>query len=205
MHFRNLVLAAGLAATGSAGAQSLPSPAEFYFDADSAAKPVIAVKGDDPVPRLLKAVERDPHARTEVAQLAHLALEGGQLETGQAYYERALRGLDLSSGLWRPIMWNYGWDLYRSGQHEAALQRWTELVAARGTKGAWVPPTLALALWTAGRRDEAVRWYAAAVRTEPQLWSQPDLPRLLPDWRDAERAVLAEVQAQWSAHPPAWP
>ena len=77
--------------------------------------------------------------------------------------------------------------------------------AARGN-GAWVPPTLALALWTLGRRDEAVQWYAAAVRTEPQLWNDPSrLAQLLPAWKDEERARLAEVQQAWAANPPAWP
>ena len=27
----------------------------------------------------------------------------------------------------------------------------------------------------------------------------------LPDWSDAERSTLAEVQAAWQANPPAWP
>jgi tetratricopeptide (TPR) repeat protein len=206
MHIHKLLLAAALVASGSAAAQSLPRQSEFYFDDDAAARPVVAVKGEDPVPRLLKTVERDPSARTEAAQLGHLAFAKGQQATGETFYQRALRGLDPSSGLWRPVMCNYAWDLYRSGEHEAALQHWTELVAARNTKASWVPPTLALALWSAGRQDEAVQWYAAAVRTEPQLWNRAEnLPRLLPDWREEDRATLAQVQAAWAAHPPAWP
>jgi tetratricopeptide (TPR) repeat protein len=206
MRFRNLMVAAGLILAGSASAQSLPRPAEFYFDDDSATRPVIAVKSADPMPRLLRAVERDPAAIAEAAQLAHIAATGGQADSAEAYYQRALRSLDTSSGLWRPVMWNYAWDLYRSGRQDAALQRWSTLVAARDSKAAWIPPTLALALWTAGRKDEAVQWYAAAVRSEPQLWaSAGNLPRLLPDWRDDERATLAQVQAEWAAHPPKWP
>jgi hypothetical protein len=65
---------------------------------------------------------------------------------------------------------------------------------------------LALALWSAGRKDEAVQWYGAAIRTEPQLWRDPaNFTRLLPDWRDSEHATLAEVQAAWAANPPQWP
>jgi len=69
-----------------------------------------------------------------------------------------------------------------------------------------MPPTLALSLWSIGRKDEALQWYGAAVRTEPQQWNNAGrLASLLPDWSDAERATLAEVQAAWSANPPAWP
>lgn len=206
MRFLNLTLAVGLALAGNASAQSLPRPAEFYFDNDSAARPVIAVKSADPLPRLLRTIERDPAAVAEAAQLAHIAATDGQAESAEAYYQRALHGLDTTSGLWRPVTWNYAWDLYRSGQHEAALQRWTALVASRDSRAAWIPPTLALALWTVGRKDEAVQWYAAAVRTEPQLGvGAANLPRLLPDWLDDERAILAQVQAAWAAHPPTWP
>ena len=69
-----------------------------------------------------------------------------------------------------------------------------------------ITPTFALALWTLGRKDEAVQWYAAAVRTEPAQWSTPArYAALLPHWRDEERATLAEVQRAWAANPPAWP
>src|SRR3546814_11714243 len=70
----------------------------------------------------------------------------------------------------------------------------------------WVPPTLALGLWTLDRREEAVQWYAAAVRTEAMQWRDPaNLPALLPDWREEDRAKLAEGAAAWAKPPPSWP
>jgi hypothetical protein len=51
-----------------------------------------------------------------------------------------------------------------------------------------------------------VKWYAAAVRTEPEQWnSTAAYAQLLPTWRDTERATLAEVHQAWAASPPAWP
>lgn len=45
-------------------------------------------------------------------------------------------------------------------------------------------------------REEAVAWYAAAGRRPPDRWPNPFAPPgLLPDWSDADRAVLAEVLA----------
>lgn len=204
----SFLLFAGLATAGPAAAQSLPTPAEFYFEADSTTtRPVVAVKeaGDAAVQKLLKLIERNPRAKAEHAQLAHLAMEGGRSDLGNELYGRALSRITDTDALWRPVVWNYGWDLYRSGNAAAAVGQWQQLVVRR-SNASWVPPTLALALWTAGRQAEAVQWYAAAVRTEPQLWRDPaNFPRLLPDWRDGERATLAEVQAAWAANPPIWP
>ena len=209
MQLRNLVLAVALAAAGTAAAQTFPRPAEFYFDADAnAAQPIEAVKesGEAAMAKLLAIIERDPRAREEAAQLAHLAMEAGRDEVGRALYQRALTGIDARDAIWRPIKWNQGWDLYRAGDAQGALQAWHELVTSRGVTASWMPHTLALALWSVDRKDEAVQWYAAAVRTEPQQWrdtSRYDV--LLADWTPSERARLAEVHAAWAADPPAYP
>lgn len=209
MSIRTLfLLVAGLSAAGAASAQALPRPAEFYFDAEpNTIRPIVAIRetGDAAVQKLLKAIERNPRAKEEHAQLAHLAMESGRADLGRDLYARTLSRVSDTDALWRPVVWNYGWDLYRSGDVAGALAQWQQLVARR-SDGSWVPPTLALALWRNDRKDEAVQWYAAAVRTEPQQWRDPaNFPRLLPDWREEERAALAEVQAAWAANPPAWP
>lgn len=210
MFMRTLfLLVAGLAVSGHASAQSLSKPSEFYFDTDPlTTRPVVVIKdtGDAAIQKLLKIIERNPRAKGEHAQLAHLAMESGRNDLGRELYSRTLTRVTDTDALWRPVMWNYAWDLYRSGDAAGALAQWERLVAARRTNASWVPPTLALALWSAGRKDEAVQWYAAAVRTEPQQWNNPaNFPRLLPEWREGERATLAEVQAAWAANPPNWP
>lgn len=206
---RHLLLAALLAATGPAAAQTLPKPVEFYFAADaSATKPVLAIKdsGDAAMEKLAKAVERNPRANAEVAQLAHLAMEAGRADLGRQLYARALATIDRSDGIWRSVVWNYGWDLYRAGDSEGALAQWRALLESRSITAAWMPPTFALVLWSLERKDEAVQWYAAAVRSEPQQWSSSaQFARLLPDWDESERAALAEVQAAWAQNPPNWP
>ena len=215
MQFRHLMLAAALAMAGTASAQSsssnvaLPRPVEFYFDADAQAiKPVIAVRdtGDAATAKLLKLIARDPRAKAEHAQLAHLAMTGGQVDLGRELYGRALSRIAPTESLWRPVMWNYGWDLYRAGDAASALAQWRTLAASRGVSASWMPPTLAMVLWTLGRKTEAVQWYAAAVRTEPeQFRGTAQHARLLPDWTAAERATLAQVQAAWAKNPPRWP
>lgn len=211
MFVRTLVLALGLAMAHAASAQTLPRPSEFYFDTDARAlKPLMTAGADSPaeIERMLKKIERDatPRAVPEMAHLAHLAMAGGRVETGRDLYLRALARIDRSHPMWRPVVWNYAWDLYRAGDAAGALAQWAALHSAGRLQASWIPPTYALALWTVGRRDEAVQWYAAAVRTQPGDWSGTGgYARLLPDWRETERATLAEVQAAWAAKPPAWP
>ncbi|TZF89522.1 tetratricopeptide repeat protein, partial [Lysobacter lacus] len=197
-----------LAAPARAQSPEPPRQVEFYFDADAATvRPVLELKDPSPgaIDRLSRLVERKPDATLEAAQLAHYAMKGGQPAVGRDLYSHVLSRIDLTSALWKPVKWNYGWDLYRSGDAMGALQQWTDL-ANRGGSASWVPPTLALALWKVGRRDEAVRWYAAAVRTEPTQWSgASQFAQQLPQWHDDERATLADVQAAWAANPPRWP
>lgn len=209
MSARILLLAVLLAATGMAAAQNLPRPAEFYFADDSrTTRPVVVVNGtgEAVMQKLLATIERNRRAHAEAAQLAHLAFGSGRVEVGRSLYDRALEGLDGNNALRRPVMWNYGWDLYRSGDSEGALAQWAGLVSLRNIAASWMPQTLALALWSVDRRDEAVQWYAAAVRSEPDQWrTTARHAELLPDWSESERATLAEVQAAWAKNPPAWP
>jgi tetratricopeptide (TPR) repeat protein len=191
-------------------AQDLPRIAEFYFDEDvSVTRPIIAIEGDDEatIAQLVKQMERGGrNADRAIAQLAHIAMATGRVDTGRALYARAAEAAP-NSAVRHSIAWNHGWDLYHAGDIEGAIAQWVLAFGNRGTvRPAWVPPTLALALWKLGRNEEAVNWYAAAVRTYPDRWSDPSaLPALLPDWTDDDRTVLAEVLEAWRDAPPSWP
>ncbi|WP_411833418.1 tetratricopeptide repeat protein [Pseudoxanthomonas mexicana] len=190
-----------------ATAQTVPRPKEFYFDEDRGIGPIVVVEGsgEAAIAQLAKARERGRRMIEATAQLAHIAIADGRIDLGKQLYQQALASTQQGASTWRAVGWNYGWDLYRLGEHQAALQQWAALIPPVGAPS-WLPPTLALGLWSVDRKDEAVDWYAAAVRTEPLLWGNPaNHARLLPDWRDEDRARLAEVHAAWRANPPAWP
>src|SRR3546814_19933295 len=146
------------------------------------------------------------NADLATAQLAHIAYASDRPETGSALYARVLADLGNNSRMRQSVLWNHGWDLYRAGDAAAALSRWREAGIETYNNPGWVPPTLALGLWPLDRREEAVQWYAAAVRTEPMHWRDPaNLPALLPDWREEDRATLAAVAAAWAKAPPKRP
>lgn len=198
-----------LAASGfAAQAQTLSKPKEFYFDEDrNTTRPIVAIEGEgEPVAaQLLKAIERGRKRTEAQAQLAGIAIAQDRVELGKTLYQEALASTESKGTLGRAVRWNYAWDLYRLGDAQGALAQWIELAGGFG-QPTWLPPTLALGLWSTNRKTEAVQWYAAAVRTEPLLWGDPaNFPRLLPEWREQDRAKLAEVHAAWQANPPSWP
>lgn len=209
-YFRPVFVVLGLLLTTTASAQRMPTVAEFYFDDDArVAAPIVAIagEGDEVHGRLLQLIERNARNADQArAQLARALMRSGREETGRAMYTQLLDALPARAPMRSSVHWNYGWDLYRAGKPDDALAQWVLATEGRLLKPSWVPPTLALGLWRADRRDEAVQWYAAAVRTEPQAWNDPArFPQLLPDWTDAERATLTEVFTAWRANPPTWP
>ena len=203
-------LAFGLALSSLlAQAQSLPAPKEFYFDADAqTTRPFVALRGegDALVDQLAASVARKPADVESRAQLARVAAQSGRKELADELYQAAQRNASGNQRLVRQLGWNYGWDLYRAGEYQRALDQWQKLLGGWPAAPSWQPPTLALALWKLDRRSEALAWYAAAVRTEQDLWNSPaNFAQLLPDWREEDRQALAEVHAAWQADPPAWP
>lgn len=203
----SVVLAAGMAVFGAA-AQSVPALQEFYFDDDVAASvpEVVPADAGDLVDQLMKQRERGRKALDATVQLASVAYAQGRPELGEQLYAEAEKEASANSAQGRMVRWNHAWALYRQGDTEGAMALWHSAQSGLRGNASWVPPTYALALWTAGRKDDAVKWYAAAVRTEPQRWSSTaGYAQQLPTWRDAERATLAEVHQAWAANPPAWP
>ena len=192
-----------------AHAQALPGPKEFYFDADpQTTRAIVAVpgSGDAVVDRLAANIARKPGDVESRAQLARTAMATGRMDMGEELYRTARKNAAGNQRLARAVAWNHGWDLYRAGEPARALEQWASLIGGWPSAQSWQPPTLALALWKLGHRQEAVAWYAAAVRTEPGQWSDAArFAELLPDWREEERATLAEVLAAWQDAPPAWP
>ncbi|CAN7275453.1 tetratricopeptide repeat protein [Pseudoxanthomonas sp. LjRoot168] len=192
----------------SAHAQNVPKPKEFYFDEDkSTARQIVVVpgEGEAQVQALVRERERGRRHIEATAQLAHIAASEGRTELAGQLYQQTVAATEAKGTVGRAVRWNYAWDLYRAGQFEPALVQWSEIVTAYGSPS-WAPPTLALVLWRLDRKQEAVAWFGAAVRTEPSVWVDArNFATQLPDWRQEDRDTLAEVLGAWQANPPVWP
>ena len=204
-----LLLAAVLASVVfSVHAQSVPKPKEFYFDEDkSTARQIIVVtgEGEAQVQALVRERERGRRHVEATAQLAHIAASEGRTELAGQLYQQVMAATEAKGTVGRAVRWNYAWDLYRAGQLEPALIQWSEIVTVYGSPS-WAPPTLALVLWRLDRKQEAVAWFGAAVRTEPGVWTDArNFAAQLPDWRQEDRDTLAEVLGAWQVNPPTWP
>lgn len=206
---KNMLLATVLASAAlSVHAQTVPKPKEFYFDEDKAtARPIVVVEGEGEaqVQALVRERDRGRRQLEATAQLAHIAFSDGRTDLGAQLYQQVVAGTEVKGNIGRSVRWNYAWDLFRAGQVEPALTRWVEIATAHGGPS-WAPPTLALALWRLDRKQEAVAWFGAAVRTEPNQWLDArNYATLLPGWRQEDRDTLAEVLGAWQANPPIWP
>lgn len=203
-----LLLGLALATAWSASAQALPPIREFYFDTDAAAAPIVLVDPAqaDAVDQLARQRTRGRRAVEASVQLANIAAADNRVELADSLYQEALTGSAPNSTIGRGVRWNMGWHAFRQGRHEQAQQLWLQALEQVRGEPSWAPPTLALVLHRQGNTDEAVKWYAAAVRTEPQLWIDPaNFERLLPHWQPAERQALEQVHQAWVANPPSWP
>ena len=163
--------------------------------------------GDAAAQKLLKLIERDPRAKAEHAQLAHLAMEGGRTDLGKRslhtrpfphhQYRRAVARGDVELRLGSLSRRRRR----RGGRPMAAALQARRSNAASGCRRRWHwrcgPPVVRTKRCSGMQRPCAPNRNCGAI--------PPAYARLLPDWRDAERATLAEVQAAWAANPPAWP
>lgn len=203
-----LLLSLLLGVSCAASAQALPQIREFYFDIDSAAAPMQAVDPalPDVVDQLARQRTRGRRMIEATVQLADIAAADNRLELADTLYKEAIANTPANSTIGRSVRWNYGWHAFRQGRLEQAGQAWGQAMEqARGQPG-WAPPTLALLLHSQGDTAQAVTWFAAAVRTEPQLWADPaNFGQLLPAWLPAEREMLRQVHQAWVANPPRWP
>jgi tetratricopeptide (TPR) repeat protein len=186
---------------------AVPFPAARYTDADSAAIAVHPRPGNKAafrrtIDRRLQANPRDVLALTHRAHFHYL---GGHPKEGQRDYERALSLTTPGSEAHRHVLWSWGWSLYDSGDAAQALEKWQTNVALANGHPYWVPYTFALAAWKLDRRADAIAWFEAAVRSNPQWGTAQGRAERTAQWRDEETAVLAEVVAAWEAATKATP
>src|SRR5690606_35961154 len=94
--------------------------------------------------------------------------------------------------------WNYGWALFNGADTASALKQWQIAAELHSGNPSWVPTTMAVGLWLTGYNARAVEYYAAAVNSDPDRWSNAvDVAQATADWGANEKLAIEAVHAAW--------
>lgn len=177
-------------------------PLPFYRDPDPAAR---ATPWGDPVARsirLKRLLSTDPRNIGAHLELAYLHSVRGDRVAMDGHYLRAKRLAKDDTRWMRRILWSEGWSCLNLGDASCAITSWKISTLMHGGAPFWQPYSYAVALWSAGRHDDAVRWYRAAVASDPDGWrSEPAMLARTRHWRSREQELMKEVFAAHAARP----
>lgn len=142
-----------------------------FLDADPMAMDESLVQGVHNQATLIRALKarlrRNPSDADATMDLGLLAAQSGD---GFAhYFERAEALVDDDSNRRRRLAWARGHACAAGGDAECALRHWHAAASAFGGDARWVPAAYSYALWGLGRTEQAIDWYAAAVRADARL------------------------------------
>jgi len=180
----------------------VPQPAERYVDADPNARADPKIEANDAnLSRYLDdRLAQDPGDVPARAERGYQRAQRGDANGAEQDYARARKAAADTVGRQRYVLWSHGWALLAQNQPEAALKDWREAQHLHGGNPYWVPYSFALALHAAGRDDEAVAYYAAAARSQPERWgTRAAMLETTKSWKPHERARIEAVYALWQA------
>lgn len=203
-------LMAGSALFEVAAQDAAPLPvgapaANAYADPDEAAKSVQYVEKADPRDRnkvlneLTRALRKDPRHVGMLCARGYIHAQGGDGDAAELDFAMAASYAAGRSDVMRHVYWSWGWARLALGAPREALAHWQNAARLHGGAPFWLPYTNAIGLWRLDQRELALAWFAAAVRSKPELATREGVDALGSTWQDDERRTLEDVQAAWSA------
>jgi len=178
----------------------LPKPAEVYRDADPNARAAPKVDANDPnlAKYLDERLAQNPSDVPARVERGYQRAQRGDAKGAEADYTRARKAAADEVERQRYVLWSHGWALLAQNRPEAALKDWRDSQHLHGGNPYWVPYSFAVALRAAGRDDEAVAYYAAAARSDPERWgSRTAMLDSTKTWKPHERTRIEAVYALW--------
>jgi len=83
---------------------------------------------------------------------------------------------------------------------KAAASAWSGSAHLHGGQPYWLPYSMAVLAELDGPRDLAIRWYAAAVRSQPRWGRSEGVARSTWYWQRKESEAMDRVFDAWRAH-----
>lgn len=169
-----------------------------YAEADPAARAPRDLDIADPatLAALEAAIELDPNNVQARIDRAYIWTLTGNRIRGLAEFTRAQAMAPAGRALQRRAYWTEGWAMYQLAEYAAAMRAWRRAEALHGGAPAWVPPTYAVALWSAGDRESALQWFEVATHSAPSEWlTRARVDTSIRFWRPPESAAMRELFA----------
>ncbi len=176
----------------------LGAPRGIYADADPAARAPrdLDLADADTLARLEAAIALDPGNLQAQIDRAYLWTLTGRRVDGLAEFTRVQTRAPAGRALQRRAYWTEGWAMYQLGEFMAATKAWRRAETLQGGAPDWAPPTYAVALWSAGDHESALRWYDVAARSAPSAWlTRAGVDASTRYWRKPESAAMRELFA----------
>ena len=180
---------------------SLPAPGATYADADPAAVGFHAPPGRNAALRLQldRTLRSRPNHVAALIERGYLRHAAGDVELGDADFQRALKAGAGVPEVARRAAWSLGWSAFNRGDARAALDYWEASIRLHGGRPFWQPYTYAVGYWQLGEQAVAIAWYDRAAEADPRWRRLDTLRERTRFWKAGERAVIEAVFAAWSA------
>lgn len=176
----------------------LGTPRAIYVEPDPAARAPrdLDVADAGTLARLDAAIALDPDNLQAQIDRAYIWTLTGQRIEGLATFARIQTRAPAGRALQRRAYWTEGWAMYQLGEFVAAAKAWQQAEKLQGGAPEWAPPTYAVALWSAGDHESALRWYDIAARSSPSQWlTSKGVEASIRYWRNPESAAMRELFA----------
>jgi tetratricopeptide (TPR) repeat protein len=176
-------------------AAELPVPlASHYPDRDTQAQIRVPQLEDEArFKQLQRSARRGQLTPAGLAALGFgYSIRGDQANAGIAL-DAARAHAGRRTEVLRHVLWSAGWSYINLGDYESAAQAWTESAQLHGGQPFWLPYSMAVLAELDGQRDLAIRWYAAAVRSQPRWGSAEGVARSTWYWQRKESEAMDRV------------
>jgi tetratricopeptide (TPR) repeat protein len=185
----------------SSSASELPVPvASHYPDADRQARIRVPQLEDEVrFKQLQRSARRGQLTPVGLAALAFgYSIRGDEANAGIAL-DAARSHAGRRTLVLRHVLWSAGWSYLNLGDYESAARAWTESAQLHGGQPFWLPYSMAVLAELDGQRELAIRWYAAAVRSQPRWGSAEGVARSTWYWQRKESEAMDRVFHAWRA------
>lgn len=185
----------------SCSSSPVKNPQGLYVDPDPAAyavHPAASRRGEFLV-ELDQQIQKEPENSYFIAVRAYQYCLDGKVLECDAYYAKALNLKSASMEDRRHALWSKGWSMFMLQRYQQAIADWHEAERLHGGKPYWAAYTLSIAYWRAGDKEQAMKYFELAVKSNRAWGDDAERARLTGHWKLPEKNAMKELVGYWKA------